>query len=134
MVFDDVTLTGMTPPSALGFHSVMWDIPGTVSMLPMGLGTGSPPAGSTGLDTLKQTSGLNRRQAWLGPCPNAGGTTRTKTDTYNFILYALSQQSLGVAAGTTMTVQQLQTLIEGMHPLGKAILAGKSNAAATSLK
>jgi hypothetical protein len=71
--------------------------------------------------------------AWLGPCPNFPSTTETRTDNYAFQLYALSQTSLP-ANTSTMTIQQIQTMIEALPPLGKAVLTGKSNAAGTALK
>jgi phosphatidylethanolamine-binding protein (PEBP) family uncharacterized protein len=132
MVFVDVTLIGMTPPNTNGFHSAMWNIPASVSMLPEGLPAGSPPAGVAGLETVQQKKAPSG-MAWLGPCPNFPSTTRTKTDTYNFQLYALSQDSLP-SNTSTMTIQQIQALIESMSPLGKAILVGTSNAAASTLK
>ena len=132
MVFVDTTLTGMTPPNVNGFHSAMWDIPASVRMLPQGLPAGSPPVGVAGLETVKQKKAPSG-MAWLGPCPNFPSTTRTKTDTYNFQLYALAQASLPANAAT-MTIQQIQALIEALPPLGKAVLAGTSNAAAATLK
>ncbi len=132
MVFVDTTLTGMTPPNVNGFHSAMWDIPASVRMLPQGLPAGSPPAGVAGLETVKQKKAPSG-MAWLGPCPNFPSTTRTKTDMYNFQLYALAQTSLP-ANTATMTIQQIQALIEALPPLAKTVLAGTSNAAAATLK
>jgi phosphatidylethanolamine-binding protein (PEBP) family uncharacterized protein len=132
MVFVDTTLTGMTPPNVNGFHSAMWDIPASVRMLPQGLPAGSPPLGVAGLETVKQKKAPSG-MAWLGPCPNFPSTTRTRTDTYNFQLYALAQSSLP-ANVATMTIQQIQALIEALPPLAKAVLAGTSNAAAATLK
>ena len=132
MVFVDATLTSMTPPNVNGFHSAMWDIPASVRMLPAGLPAGSPPAGVSGLETVKQKKAPSG-MAWLGPCPNFPGTIRTRTDTYNFQLYALAQSSLP-ANTATMTIQQIQAAIEALPPLGKAVLVGTSNAAAATLK
>jgi hypothetical protein len=54
-------------------------------------------------------------------------------DTYNFQLYALAQSSLPTNTAT-MTIQQIQALIEALPPLGKAVLTGTSNAASATLK
>jgi phosphatidylethanolamine-binding protein (PEBP) family uncharacterized protein len=132
MVFVDTSLVDMTPPNTNGFHSAMWNIPGTVTSLPMGLPAGSPPMGVAGLETVQQKKAPSG-MAWLGPCPNFPSTTRTRTDNYAFQLYALSQASLP-ANTSSMTIQQIQQLIEALPPLGKAVLTGKSNAAATMLK
>jgi phosphatidylethanolamine-binding protein (PEBP) family uncharacterized protein len=132
MVFVDTSLIDMTPPNANGFHSAMWNIPGTVSMLPMGLPAGSPPAGVTGLETVQQKKAPSG-MAWLGPCPNFPSTTETRTDNYAFELYALSQASLP-ANTSSMTIQQIRQAILALPPLGKAVLTGKSNAAAATLK
>lgn len=132
MVFIDVTLTGMTPPNVNGFHSAMWDIPATVTTLPMGLPAGSPPAGVAGLESVKQKKAPNG-MAYLGPCPNFPSTSKTRTDTYNFRLYALSVESLP-ANTASMSIQQIYNLLESMQALGVATLAGTSNAAGTSLK
>jgi phosphatidylethanolamine-binding protein (PEBP) family uncharacterized protein len=132
MVFVDTTLIGMTPPNVNGFHSAAWDIPANVRMLPQGLPAGSPPMGISGLETVKQKKAPSG-MAYLGPCPNFPSTTRTRTDTYEFRLYALSQASLP-ANTATMTIQQIHSLLEGLPPLGRAVLAGTSNAAAATLK
>lgn len=132
MVFVDVTLTGATPPNTNGFHSAMWDIPASVSSLPEGLPAGSPPAGVAGLETVKQKKAPSG-MAYLGPCPNFPSTTRTKTDTYQFRLYALNVESLP-SSTANMTIQQIYDYLEDLPPLGIAILSGTSNAAATTLK
>jgi hypothetical protein len=132
MVFIDTTLV----PMAQGYHSAIWDIPATLTMLPAGLPAGSPPMNTPGLESVKQKNPV--KAAWLGPCPNFGGTPGmgSKTDNYAFRLYALSQASLGLAANTSMSVQQIQMTIETLKPapLGVAILTGTSNAAGSSLK
>jgi phosphatidylethanolamine-binding protein (PEBP) family uncharacterized protein len=132
MVFVDTSLVTMTPPNANGFHSAMWNIPAAVTSLPEGLPAGSPPMGVAGLETVQQKK-ASSGMAWLGPCPNFPSTTRTRTDNYAFQLYALSQASLP-SNTSGMTIQQIQQLIEALPPLGKAVLTGKSNAAATTLK
>jgi phosphatidylethanolamine-binding protein (PEBP) family uncharacterized protein len=132
MVFVDQTLIGATSPNTNGFHSAMWNIPATVSSLPKGLPAGSPPAGIAGLETVVQKKAPSGN-AWLGPCPNFPSTTRTKTDTYQFRLYALNVETLP-SNTTSMSIQQIYNYLEALPPLGVAILTGKSNAAATSLK
>ncbi len=132
MVFVDTTLIGATPPNTNGFHSAMWDIQATVNSLPEALPAGSPPAGIAGLETAKQKKAPNGN-AWLGPCPNFPSTTRTKTDTYQFRLYALSVAALP-SNTSSMTIQQIYNYLEALPPLGVAILSGTSNAAATTLK
>lgn len=132
MVFVDETLIGATPPNANGFHSAMWDIPSTVSSLPQGLPAGSPPAGVDGLEAVKQKKAPSG-EAWLGPCPNYPNTTRTKTDTYEFRLYALNVDTLP-SSTSSMSIQQIYNYIEALPPLGVAVLTGTSNAAATKLK
>jgi phosphatidylethanolamine-binding protein (PEBP) family uncharacterized protein len=132
MVFIDTTLTNMQPPNTNGFHSAMWDIPATVSMLPMGLPAGSPPAGIAGLETVKQKKAPSG-MAYLGPCPNFPSTTRTMTHNYAFRLYALSQASLP-STTASMTIQQIMNTLEAQNPLGVAVLTGTSNAASNMLK
>jgi phosphatidylethanolamine-binding protein (PEBP) family uncharacterized protein len=132
IVFVDTTLINMTPPNNNGFHSAIWDIPATVSMLPQGLPAGSPPAGIAGLEMVKQKKAPSG-MAYLGPCPNFPSTMRTMTHDYAFRLYALSQASLP-ANTSTLSIQAIMTSIEGMTPLGRAVLTGRSNAAGTMLK
>lgn len=132
LVFVDTTLIGANPPNANGFHSAMWDIPATVNSLPEGLPAGSPPAGIAGLETVKQKKAPSGN-AWLGPCPNFPSTTRTKTDTYEFRLYALNVAALP-SNTSSMTIQQIFNYLQALPPLGIAILSGTSNAAATTLK
>jgi len=103
-----------------------------VSMLPMGLPAGSPPMGIAGLESVKQKKAPSGA-AWLGPCPNFGGTTRTKTDTYEFRLYALDVATLPTNI-SGMTVPNLIKALEALPPIATAVLGGKSNAAGTSLK
>jgi hypothetical protein len=58
---------------------------------------------------------------------------RTKTDTYNFRLYALPVEALP-SNFASMSIQQMFNTLEAMQVLGVAVLAGTSNAAGTSLK
>jgi phosphatidylethanolamine-binding protein (PEBP) family uncharacterized protein len=132
MVFVDTTLIGATPPNTNGFHSAMWDIPANVSSLPEGLPAGSPPAGITGLESVKQKKAPSGN-AWLGPCPNFPNAAHTKTDSYQFRLYALNVETLP-SNTASMSIQQIYNTLEGLPALGVAILSGTSNAGAATLK
>jgi phosphatidylethanolamine-binding protein (PEBP) family uncharacterized protein len=129
MAFVDVSLI---PANTNGYHSVLWDVSPSVAMLPYGLPAGSPPAGVAGLESVKQKKAPSGA-AWLGPCPNFPSTTRTKTDSYEFRLYALGEGTLP-ANLTGMSVAGLVKAIEALPPLGTAVLSGRSNAAAATLK
>jgi phosphatidylethanolamine-binding protein (PEBP) family uncharacterized protein len=124
--------TSLIPANTNGYHSVLWDVPATVTMLPEGLPAGSPPMGIAGLESVKQKKAPSGA-AWLGPCPNFGTTMRTKTDTYEFRLYALDVATLPSNLGS-MTVPNLIKAIEALPPIGTAVLSGKSNAAGSMLK
>jgi phosphatidylethanolamine-binding protein (PEBP) family uncharacterized protein len=123
IAFVDATML----PASTGFHSVMWDIPGTVSMIPAGLPAGSPPTGIAELSTVKQKNPL--RAAYLGPCPNMGGTGTTGpvNDTYEFRLYAFSVATLPSNLAS-MNTQQIITALTNNNPIGMAVLKGTSNA------
>jgi phosphatidylethanolamine-binding protein (PEBP) family uncharacterized protein len=123
IAFVDATML----PASTGFHSVMWDIPGTVSMIPAGLPAGSPPAGIAELSTVKQKNPL--RAAYLGPCPNMGGTGTTGpvNDTYEFRLYAFPVATLP-ANLASMSTQNIINALANNNPLGMAVLKGTSNA------
>lgn len=129
IAFVDVSLI---PGNTNGYHSVLWDVAPGVAALPYGLPAGSPPAGVAGLEGVKQKKAPSGA-AWLGPCPNFPSTTRTKTDSYQFRLYALSVDTLP-ANLTGMSVAGLVNAIEALPPLGTAVLSGRSNAAAAALK
>ena len=124
--------TSLIPANTNGYHSVLWDVPPAVAMLPYGLPAGSPPAGVAGLESVKQKKAPSGA-AWLGPCPNFPSTTETKTDNYEFRLYALGVDSLPSNI-TSMSVAGLIQAIEALPPLGTAVLHAKSNAANTTLK
>jgi phosphatidylethanolamine-binding protein (PEBP) family uncharacterized protein len=129
MAFVDVSLI---PGNTNGYHSVLWNVPSSVAMLPYGLPAGSPPAGVAGLESVNQKKAPSGA-AWLGPCPNFPSTTPTKTDTYEFRLYALGVETLP-ASLTGMNVAGMVSAIEALPPLGTAVLQGRSNAAAATLK
>ena len=120
LAFVDTTILAGNPSASTGHHSVMWDIPAAVRQVPEGLPAGSPPTGIAALAGSKQKNPLSA--AYLGPCPN-----HTAEDTYNFELYAMSQAMLP-ANTANMNVVQIRALIMSMNPLGKAVLAGRSNA------
>ena len=129
MAFVDVSLI---PGNTNGYHSVLWDVPATAGMLPYGLPAGSPPAGIAELASVKQKKAPSGA-AWLGPCPNFPSTARTRTDMYQFRLYALAVDTLP-ANVTSLSVAGMVTAIEALAPLETAVLSGRSNAAATMLK
>jgi hypothetical protein len=129
LAFVDVSLI---PANTNGYHSVLWDVPTSVTMLPYGLPAGSPPAGVAGLESVKQKKAPSGA-AWLGPCPNFPSTTRTRTDNYELRLYALDVDALPSNI-TSMNVAGMIKAIEALPPRATAVLAGKSNAAAATLK
>ena len=110
ITFVDATML----PASTGFHSAIWDIPGTVSMLPAGLPAGSPPAGIAELSTAKQQNPL--RDAYLGPCPNMGsaGTTGPVNDTYEFRLYAFGVPTLAANLATMTNTMSVINMIAGI--------------------
>jgi phosphatidylethanolamine-binding protein (PEBP) family uncharacterized protein len=122
IAFVDATML----PASTGFHSVIWDIPGNVSMLPYALPAGSPPMGIAGLESAKQKNPL--RAAYLGPCPNMGAAgTGPVNDTYEFRLYAFGVATLP-ANLASMSTQAIITALGNNNPLGMAVLRGTSNA------
>jgi phosphatidylethanolamine-binding protein (PEBP) family uncharacterized protein len=129
LAFVDVSLI---PANTNGYHSVLWDVPPTVTTLPYGLPAGSPPVGVAGLESVKQKKAPSGA-AWLGPCPNFPSTTRTKTDNYELRLYALDVDALPSNI-TSMNVAGMIKAIEALPPRATAVLGGKSNAAAAMLK
>jgi hypothetical protein len=131
IVFQDITLTGATPPNQNGYHSAIWDIPASVLSLPEGLPPGSPPMGIAELAAAKQHKNSPGEGAYLGPCPNFPGMTRANTDTYTFTLYALPVETL---SGNVSNVQNIIASIEAAGPLAMAVLTGTSNAANNVLK
>jgi phosphatidylethanolamine-binding protein (PEBP) family uncharacterized protein len=113
ITFIDVTLTKGQPPSDLGYHWVIWNIPASTRSLPEAF--------------MDQASiGAQENRDFLGPCPNAGGGS-ANTDTYEFTIYALSQESITVSGSGTGAVKDAETKLEAMN-LAKAKLTGTSNA------
>jgi Raf kinase inhibitor-like YbhB/YbcL family protein len=114
ITFIDTTLSGMTPPDPLGYHWVIWNIPATTLSLPEEF-------------TDAASIGAMQTGNYLGPCPNFGSGSRT--DTYEFTIYALDTASITVPAGgqSTARVMAAEEMLEGDH-LAKATLSGTSDA------
>ena len=112
-------------PASEGYHYVMWDIPGSVTSLPMNLPSGSPPMGISDLTGSMQKNPTGPQ--YLGPCPNSGSGSRT--DTYELRLYAFSTATQNVMS--SQSTQQIIQALEALPNLGVAVLHGTSNAAGT---
>jgi len=115
ITFIDITLGHATPPQANGYHWVIWNIPADVLTLPEGF-----------KDQMSIMAQENRD--FLGPCPNVGGGS-ANTDTYEFTIYALAEESITISPTTgTGAVQDAEEKLEAMN-LDSAKLTGTSNAA-----
>jgi Raf kinase inhibitor-like YbhB/YbcL family protein len=114
ITFIDITLTKATPPNNNGYHWVIYNIAPTTLGLP---------------EEFKDAAsiGASQNSNYLGPCPNFGGGT-SKTDTYEFTLYALAAETLTVTGTGTAAVKDAETKLEAMN-LAKAKLTGTSDAA-----
>lgn len=115
ITFIDITLTQGNPPSDLGYHWVLYNIPADVLSLP---------------EEFKDAASLGASQnsEFLGPCPNVGGGS-ANTDTYEFRVYALASESITVNPTTgTGAVKDAEATLEAEH-LAVAVLTGTSNAA-----
>jgi Raf kinase inhibitor-like YbhB/YbcL family protein len=117
ITFIDVTLAHGTPPDSKGYHWVIWNIPASVKSLPEALS-----------DAQVKALPAKENSAFLGPCPNFGTAppTGSKTDTYEFTLYALSTETIDISGSNV--VQAAETKLEANN-LAKTKLTGKSNAA-----
>ncbi|WP_437964929.1 YbhB/YbcL family Raf kinase inhibitor-like protein [Sorangium sp. So ce260] len=114
ITFIDVTLTTKTPPNMNGYHWVVYNIPADVTSLP---------------EEFKDAAALGAKQNsnYLGPCPNFGGGS-ANTDTYEFTIYALGEESVTITPATgTAAVKDAETKLEASH-LAKAKLTGTSSA------
>jgi Raf kinase inhibitor-like YbhB/YbcL family protein len=113
ITFIDTTLTTATPPNNNGYHWVIYNIPPATMGLP---------------EEFKDAMSLGAAQNsnFLGPCPNFGGGN-SKTDTYEFTLYALAAETLTVTGTGTAAVKDAETKLEAMN-LAKAKLTGTSDA------
>jgi len=114
ITFIDITLGHAMPPQANGYHWVIYNIPANVLTLPEG---------------FKDQSSIMamENRDFLGPCPNVGGGS-ANTDTYEFIIYALAEESITITGSGTGAVQDAEMKLEAMN-LASAKLTGTSNAA-----
>jgi Raf kinase inhibitor-like YbhB/YbcL family protein len=119
ITFIDTTLARKMPVDTKGFHWVIYNIPATVTSLPEAM-----------TDAQAKALPAKENSAFLGPCPNYGSAppTGSKTDNYEFTLYALASETVDITG--TNIVQAADTKLEGMN-LAKTKLTGKSNAANT---
>jgi Raf kinase inhibitor-like YbhB/YbcL family protein len=112
ITFIDRDLAEATPPSALGYHWVIYNIPATTLTLPEGF-------------KMEASIGAKENNDFLGPCPNF--QSGSATHTYEFIIYALEQEMITIAGTSTTAAQNAEMQLEAMH-LAKAKLSGTSNA------
>lgn len=119
ITFIDTTLSAQG--NALGYHSVIYNIPANVTSLPEGF-----KAAEAAMIGAKQNDNF------LGPCPNFGSPppSGSETHTYEFTLYALDSESVTITGSGTTAVQNAEELLEKNH-LAKTKLTGTSNAANT---
>jgi Raf kinase inhibitor-like YbhB/YbcL family protein len=88
-------------------HWVMWDIPPTVNMIAEGLPSGYDIATPMG---AHQASNMGTdKHAYYGPCSGGGGFI--PAGTYEYRLYALNKDKLGLMESTAATAAQ--TAVEG---------------------
>ena len=115
ITFIDVTLAHeQQPPSDLGYHGVIYDIPAEVLTLPEEF-------------TDAASIGAKQNRAYLGPCPNFGSSGETHT--YEFRVYALDTETLTLTQTTgTDAVKEAESTLEASH-LAVAVLSGTSDAA-----
>ncbi|WP_438031623.1 YbhB/YbcL family Raf kinase inhibitor-like protein [Sorangium sp. So ce204] len=119
ITFIDVTLAHATPSQPNGYHWVLYNIPATTTSLPEGF----KQADATQLRAMQNSN-------YLGPCPNFGSSSGTKTDTYEFTIYALAEESITITGTGTAAVRDAETKLEAKN-LGSAKLTGTSNAFST---
>ncbi|WP_437573491.1 YbhB/YbcL family Raf kinase inhibitor-like protein [Sorangium sp. So ce887] len=113
ITFIDVTLSTKTPPDPNGYHWVIYNIPADVTSLP---------------EEFKDAASIGAKQNnnYLGPCPNfAGGNANT--DTYEFTIYALAEESVTITGNGTAAARDAETKLEANN-LAKAKLTGTSDA------
>ena len=99
-------------------HYALWDIPATVNELPEGLAAGYELTNPMGAH--QAAAMCNNAPAYCGPCSGTGAIVPAST--YEYRLYALKVDKLGLTASSTAA--QAQTAIESMM-LEKAVWAGK---------
>jgi phosphatidylethanolamine-binding protein (PEBP) family uncharacterized protein len=114
ITFIDVTLTEGQPPSDLGYHWVIWNIPASTLTLPEAF-------------KMQQSIGASENRDYLGPCPYFSGTPGDP-HTYEFTVYALSSAMTTISPATgTGAVKDAETKLEAMN-LAKTKLSGTSTA------
>jgi phosphatidylethanolamine-binding protein (PEBP) family uncharacterized protein len=113
ITFIDVTLTQAQPPSDLGYHWVIYDIPAAMHGLPEEFSDAA-------------SIGAAQNRAYLGPCPNF--SSGAETHTYEFAIYALEAEALSITPTTgTEAVKVADAKLRETH-LAVAKLSGKSDA------
>lgn len=110
----DETLTTKQPPDVNGNHSGVWNIPTSITELPLGWTIAANLSGATGING-----------GYLGPCPNL--ITQGNTDKYNLILLALPEASYTVSGNGTSGVRDAYAMLKA-EALAEAILSGTSAA------
>jgi len=112
LVMIDETLVGMG--NSMGYHSALWNLPATVTSLPVGLG----PEDLMGAMTVNN--------GYFGPCPgfSTGQGEEVEPHTYIFTLYALPEPT--VAVQQPLDAAFIQTLETAA--LATATLSGTSTA------
>jgi len=113
ITFIDVTLAHAMPSQINGYHWVIWNIPANVLTLPEGFKD-------------EASIGASQNSDFLGPCPNFGGGGGN-TDTYEFTIYALADDSITIMGSGTQQVKNAEMLLEGDN-LASTKLTGTSNA------
>jgi phosphatidylethanolamine-binding protein (PEBP) family uncharacterized protein len=114
ITFIDTTLTEGQPPSDLGYHWVIWNIPAATLSLPEAF-------------KMQQSIGANENRDYLGPCPYFSGTPGDP-HTYEFTVYALASAMTTISPTTgTGAVKDAETKLESMN-LATAKLTGTSTA------
>jgi hypothetical protein len=112
-----VILTDRTPNAVLT-HSIIYDIPSSVTSLPMNVEKVANPSTPAGAKQVRAYD--NTTYGYLGPCPSGA------LHNYEFSVHAIDVAALpGVM--TTSTRAQVEPVIT-MHKLASGLLNGQSNA------
>jgi len=74
--------------------------------------------------------GAEQTGDFIGPCPNFGAAGGSKTDNYEFTIYALSQESITVTQNMNVSqeTKAAEMAFKSANPLATAKLTGKSDA------